>query len=312
MAEPYNNSNCERVDTGSKTVSIILTTYHRNDSLRRAINAIRAQTYENIELIVVDDSGVRHAEQVVEEYDDIIYAPHQQNKGHIEAWHTGFRKAEGQYVQLHDDDDWLEPKKIAEQVNLLETKSDVGVVHCGLRAEGGSIHIPDSNCRGNVVEQALDQRVHLCQTTSMLIQSDLLEQIFPLQSYGAGDDIHLAIELATRTKFDFTEEPLVNRGDSEGSKGKSVSAWRARLAIINDYLHLFKQLDENKQRKILAHIHLRIGIKYMVNSFWSPKAIRSMIKANYYNRELNYDYIRYSLGALLGKPGQIVYSKLSD
>ncbi|OYR41434.1 hypothetical protein DJ75_14110 [Halorubrum sp. Eb13] len=53
------------------TISVIITTYYRNELLTEAIESILAQEYEPVELIVVDDSGVGHAEPVTERYDEV-------------------------------------------------------------------------------------------------------------------------------------------------------------------------------------------------------------------------------------------------
>lgn len=52
-------------------VSIVVTTHYRNRMLREAIESALGQTYEPIELIVVDDSGERHAEAAIEAYDGL-------------------------------------------------------------------------------------------------------------------------------------------------------------------------------------------------------------------------------------------------
>jgi glycosyltransferase involved in cell wall biosynthesis len=51
-------------------VSITIPTYYRTDLLKKAIQSARDQTYDNVEIIVVNDSGERHAESVIDTFDE--------------------------------------------------------------------------------------------------------------------------------------------------------------------------------------------------------------------------------------------------
>lgn len=58
-----------------RTISVIIPTHYRNDLFPEVIEGVAEQEYEPIELIVVDDSGERHAEPVLSECDDIVDQP---------------------------------------------------------------------------------------------------------------------------------------------------------------------------------------------------------------------------------------------
>jgi glycosyltransferase involved in cell wall biosynthesis len=96
--------------------------------------SVLGQTFNDFELIVVDDSSTDDTSQVVASFDDssIQYIRHDQNRGLAAARNTGLARAHGKYVAyLDDDDQWL-PDKLVKQVKLFETKAkDCAMVYCG-------------------------------------------------------------------------------------------------------------------------------------------------------------------------------------
>lgn len=118
-------------------VSVIITTHNRSSELvLRAVNSVLNQTYEFIEIIVVDDSENdfperNDVEQAVRNASEsIIYIRHSANRGACAARNTGLKHANGYFVAfLDDDDEWL-PRKIEEQIKGF-TDNSIALVYCG-------------------------------------------------------------------------------------------------------------------------------------------------------------------------------------
>jgi glycosyltransferase involved in cell wall biosynthesis len=259
-------------------VSVIVTTYYRNDVLERALEHIDRQTYEPIEVIVVDDSGDRHAEPVVTDRSEVMYVVHEENRGQIAAWHSGFETANGEYVQLHDDDDWLVAEKIERQVSVLEA-SDASVAYCGIRHEG--VNCPDfiPEHEGNVLREAAGP-YHLGQTTTLLIRTEILHDVFPLKEYRGATDIAVNIELAKRCRFRAVSGPLVVHNISPDGKGSSLSAWQARLEIIRDYDYVYDEIGRHLQYRLLAKTHYNMAQKQVPNQLLN--VIENLFTATFY------------------------------
>lgn len=261
-----------------KTVSVIIPTYYRNDLLKGAIESVEEQTYDRIELIVVDDSGDAHARSVAESY-DVTYVAHDENRGPIGAWNTGFERSTGDYVQILDDDDRLVEHKIETQVDLLETRSEVGLVHCGIQWEFGVVVSPPTSLRGDVLEEVLTLDTSPCVTSTFLMRASVLEDLFPLPVYaGAADDV-LKIEIASRAPFDYVDEALVLRGVDEQNVSESERAIQACFQLVEDYADLYEQVDSTVRRKALAKTYSRQGVLYLSDRAWSLSAIRSFFFA---------------------------------
>lgn len=102
-------------------VSVIVTTYNREEYLKETLKSILAQTFTDFELIVVDNFSNYDFFRVIEEIGDTRIRPFQnQNNGIIAVNRNfGLSKAVGKYVAFCDDDDLWLPEKLDEQIRLL-------------------------------------------------------------------------------------------------------------------------------------------------------------------------------------------------
>lgn len=123
-------------------VSIIIPTYKRSNTILSTIQSVLSQTYQNIEIIVVDDNGKgtmfqcetqKLLAKLIEDK-KITYVLHETNKNGSAARNTGLKISKGEYINFLDDDDILMPTKIEEQVRCLQnTDSKVGATYCNSR-----------------------------------------------------------------------------------------------------------------------------------------------------------------------------------
>lgn len=128
--------------TSQPTVSVVMPTHGRPDYLRRAIASVARQTYNDWELIVVDDNGADstmadESRAVVEAWstdDRVRYIAHPSNRGGSAARNTGLGASRGEYVAFLDDDDEWFPAKLEAQLGYFATApSDVALVTCGFK-----------------------------------------------------------------------------------------------------------------------------------------------------------------------------------
>ena len=112
-------------------VSIIIPTYNNGLIVCQAIDCALDQTYENCEIIVVDDGSTDDTEHVLKtKYKDRITYVRQENKGAGGARNTGIRIASGKYLQFLDADDLLDLDKINIQVEQLRKIPDKALSYC--------------------------------------------------------------------------------------------------------------------------------------------------------------------------------------
>lgn len=112
-------------------VSIIVPVYNAENSIRRCLDSILIQTYEDIEIILVNDGSKDNSISILYEYankDPRIIVLNQENKGVAAARNTGLDNAAGDYILYVDSDDWIE-KNMVER--MLELSANVDIVFCG-------------------------------------------------------------------------------------------------------------------------------------------------------------------------------------
>lgn len=110
-------------------VSVVIPAYNRCHTLGRAIESVRMQGIENMEIIVVDDCSTDETVKFINNYRKkdarIQLYVHSQNKGEAGARNTGVRSARGKYIAFLDsDDEWINGK-LAAQIEVMEKADDL-------------------------------------------------------------------------------------------------------------------------------------------------------------------------------------------
>ncbi len=119
---------------GEPLVSIVIPAWNAEEYVKEAVRSALAQTYPNIEIVVVDDGSTDGTKQALEEYsrDPRCKYIYQANKGLAGARNTGIRESRGRYIAFLDSDDMFAPDKIKDQVTILEGHPDFGVCYSDL------------------------------------------------------------------------------------------------------------------------------------------------------------------------------------
>lgn len=114
----------------TELVSIILPTYNRVDLLKDAVESVLVQTYENFELIIVDDGSSDGTLSFVKSLkDDRVKLVSQKNMGRSRARNNGLQVAVGSLITFLDSDDLYLPRKIELQVNFLSREGKYDFVY---------------------------------------------------------------------------------------------------------------------------------------------------------------------------------------
>jgi glycosyltransferase involved in cell wall biosynthesis len=122
-------------------VSVLLPVNNSSAYLRQAINSILNQTYQNFELIVVDDGSTDGSKTVLDDIVDqrIVRVTRDRNLGIVAALNTGLTKAQGKYIARMDADDMASPDRLSRQVDFLNQHLDVAFVGSWIRCFGNVI-----------------------------------------------------------------------------------------------------------------------------------------------------------------------------
>ncbi len=103
-------------------ISIITPTYNCAKFIGVTIESVMKQTYENWEMIIVDDASTDNTEEIVRRYDDkrIKYVKLEKNSGAAIARNKAMKLAQGKYMAFLDSDDIWKENKLEKQINFME------------------------------------------------------------------------------------------------------------------------------------------------------------------------------------------------
>ncbi len=116
-------------------VSVIVPTYNREKYITKALESIFSQSYQNFEVIIVDDGSTDNTKEVIKPYlkDQRVKYLFQKNQRVSKARNNGIRIAKGEYIALLDSDDyWIDSKKLEKQVSFFEKNPDYVITSGGI------------------------------------------------------------------------------------------------------------------------------------------------------------------------------------
>lgn len=105
-------------------ISVVIPVYNVEDYLRPCLDSVIGQTYENLQIILVDDGSTDHSGQICDVYqkkDSRIVVIHQENGGLSEARNRGIDIARGRYITFIDSDDVVDTTYCQEMLKCLKT-----------------------------------------------------------------------------------------------------------------------------------------------------------------------------------------------
>lgn len=117
-------------------VSVLLPTYNGERFIGRAIASVLGQSFQDCELIVIDDGSTDHTADVVNGFvrkdRRVVFVRNKANVGIQKALNVGLHMARGEYIaRIDDDDEWIDAGKLAAQVQFLSERPDYVLVGTG-------------------------------------------------------------------------------------------------------------------------------------------------------------------------------------
>ena len=199
-------------------VSVIIPTHNRPEFLRLAITSVLKQTFQDFEIIVVDDASTDHTCDVVWSFNDsrIQYIRLSGHSGDAGTRNAGVMKSTGKFIAfLDDDDEWL-PEKLHAQVSILTNSAEeicgmyTGRLNVDVKT-GEVLNIRPALKRGNLFHEMLSN--NRITTSSVLLKRSCLEELGLFdQRMPCGSDQDLWIRLSRKYHWDCIATALVRYG----------------------------------------------------------------------------------------------------
>jgi glycosyltransferase involved in cell wall biosynthesis len=195
--------------TSEPFVSVIIPTFNRERLLRETIDSVRAQTFKDFEIIVVNDGSSDGTAGWLDSQSDLI-AIHQTNSGIATSRNNGAARARGKWLAFVDHDDLWAPERLQVQCRFVRTRPEMGLVAVRHVRLGSRYSKPRaaSWIHGDLLVKVFSESfIH---TSSVMIRADAFRAIggFPTR-YRFADEFDVWLKIAAAYPIAYYSEPLV-------------------------------------------------------------------------------------------------------
>ncbi len=264
-------------------ISVIIPYKDRLDWVQAAVKSVLEQSFQDFELILVDDgSEVDHASQF-EKLDRRILHLRQTNRGPAAARNAGIQRSSGVYIAFLDSDDLFLPEKLATQINLMK-QHQVMFSHTSYRhiaADGQILDDVHSGQFGGDVYPEIYQSCPIATPTVMLHRSLLDEFRFP-EHLRLAEDIILWSRISAKNRLLGIDLPLTSvRLHGSNAAFDGAVQIRGIQNIIRDGVLADTRLGLVKKRLILSNLHVEIARHQLLQKNFSSYIQQWMIAFGY-------------------------------
>lgn len=267
-----------------KTLSVVVPVYNSEQYLQRCIDSILSSTYNDIELILVDDGSKDSSPQICDDNakrDSRIKVIHQENVGISQARNNGIKIATGYYLALVDNDDYIDSTMYEKLIRCIE-ENNVDYAECGV-----NLVYPDKTFCDN--DYAHEQYIFDTKKALELFDGDVRpyvwDKVFIREKTknirfrdGYGEDRYYVLDyLIHNKKFMYINEPMYywNRSN-ENSYTRSkftennltyVDFYKYMSDICYDYDLPDTAIKYEEQYYIKLFVYYCLARKYKVNNY---------------------------------------------
>ena len=261
-------------------VSIIIPIYNTAKYLPKCLDSILDQTYQNLEVILIDDGSTDNSGKIADDYakkDQRIKIIHQKNAGQSSARNRGLKNATGNYISFVDSDDTI-TKTFIEK--LLFKNRDTALSVCGIRYKRLRQHSvenvyinPLRSIRPNESKKAyilyllaIDGRIY--SSVNKLYKADIAKNLKFDESINFAEDTKFVLNYLKAVKsanINFVLEPLYiyNYGTETSTISSAATNWHNWQAQYKDLKTWLGKIPTLKEKFWLHLVYLRWHISYL-------------------------------------------------
>ena len=200
------------------TISVIIPTFNRGNIISNSIKSVLNQTYQNFEIIVVDDGSTDNTKEEINKIrnNKIRYLKLKKNTGGSNARNIGIKYSHGQYISFQDSDDIFYPDKLEKQIkNIINENSDLDF--CKIKVIINSTYnyfIPNvlqenSIFGGNIFEELLSGG-NFISTQAILVRKKFIEKYLFDPNMPRLQDYDMILRMIPKVNISYTKDVLVD------------------------------------------------------------------------------------------------------
>jgi len=268
-------------------ISVIIPFFNREDLTIQAIDSVLAQTFQNFEILLIDDGSNESIDKIKSIINPKIKRLTQTNKGPAAARNLGMRNAKGKYIAFLDSDDLFLPEKLEFQVKMHENNPHIWLSHT-------SYHYIDTNNSllkvqhsGIFTGQLYPTILSSCPiaTPTVLINRAVVDNnIYYDEEYRISEDIIFYSKIARLSEIMGIDVPLSLIRISNYTHALNPAAQIIGSKNILKYLKNNPSgLDRKQGNQVLSKIYMHIGQNYLYKKEginWFLNSMRSILYSN--------------------------------
>ena len=228
-----------RINKTNEKISVIIPTYNRGHLILKSINSVLNQTYQNIEILIIDDGSTDNTENLIKDLhnDKIKYIKLKDNKGAAFARNIGILKASGKYVSFQDSDDFYHIDKLEKQYyNLVKEKTDFDFCKICLHFnESQKIVFPNNFQEQNINMKNYEKELcngNYISTQSILVKRPYIRKYLFDIKFPRLQDYDLVLRMIPNMRVSYTNETLVELYRQKDSIGSSSQKFNESLNLM--------------------------------------------------------------------------------
>ncbi|MEM8828953.1 MAG: glycosyltransferase, partial [Cyanobacteria bacterium P01_G01_bin.19] len=250
-------------------ISIIIPAYNASDTISKTVNSVLNQTYQNWELIIINDGSTDNTFDLVNQLTDPRIKAHDYpNAGVAEARNQGIKIARGDYLAFLDADDWWTEDKLALQIQALVDNPQAGVAYSWTYF----IHEQTEKCfpskavyhQGNVLSQLLENNF-LAHGSNPLIRRQAIAQTGCFDSsFPHCADWDYYLRLAMNWDFVVVPKHQIYYRQSANSMTAKIAAIEQQLILMLEKTYCrLSEIEQLQKNKSLAWIYRYCTQQYL-------------------------------------------------
>jgi len=261
----------------SPLVSAVIPVYNGERFLAETIESVLAQTYKNIECIVVNDGSTDGTAEICRSYGDRIRYFEKPNGGVSSARNLGIANANGELIAFLDADDLWKAEKIEQQVALFEQDSNVGLLYSSVRIideKGAVISLAKVDFAKDPLARILLLESPVYLTMTGLVPRTVLDRVGSFdERLSTSADADLACRIALRYPLKHIEEPLADYRKHNGQMHLNLTALEHDATMLFNKVFFRQDLPEKTagiRSAAFANLECALAIGHIRNgNYWA-------------------------------------------
>jgi glycosyltransferase EpsE len=239
----------------SVKISINLITYNRSKYIEESIGSVLQQSFQDWELIIVDDASTDDTENIIKNYikqdKRIKYYKNKTNLGIVKSRNLALKKSSGKYIAVLDSDDvWCDKNKLKKQIDFLEKNKDYVLVGGGvvlIDEKGNKIGKIKNKTYNSKIKSNILYKNQISHSSVLFKKKDVLKVGGYDESLKVGEDYDLWLRLGLKGKFANLSENVLKYRIHSGN----ISSKRRRVAFENN-IKIIKKYKKGYKNYYLA------------------------------------------------------------